>query len=50
MGCFVFDKVYNTNLSSGLAPESVVQDSDYLKMERRKDLYMQNSLSLGVNF
>lgn len=50
LGCFAFGKVYNTNLSSGLVDDTIHKDSDYYKMERRKDLYMQNSLSLGVNF
>jgi hypothetical protein len=46
-GCFVTKKVYNTNTA---ATESQVKDADDILMEKRKDFYMQNGLSLGVNF
>lgn len=47
IGCFIFKKVYNTNAT---ASDSFVKDADYLKTEKRKDLYMQHSWVLGVNF
>jgi hypothetical protein len=47
MGCFVTKKVYYTN---ALANDISDNDPDDLKMERRKDLYMQNTLFLGINF
>lgn len=47
IGCFISKKVYNTNAT---ASETIVKDADYLKAEKRKDLYMQNGLTLGVNF
>jgi hypothetical protein len=46
-GCFIFKKVYYTN---AMADASVTMDADDIKMERRKDLYLQNSLSFGINF
>jgi OmpA-OmpF porin, OOP family len=47
LGCFVTKKVYNTKSTERGAEE---QDADDIKMEKRKDLYMQNGLTLGINF
>lgn len=47
IGCFTSKKVYNTNGSSS---DSIENDADYVKTQKRIDLYMQNSLSLGINF
>lgn len=47
LGCFVTKKVYYTN---ALANDISDNDPDDLKMERRKDWYMQNTLFLGINF
>jgi hypothetical protein len=47
IGCFVTKKVYNTNT---LENAMIVIDSDHTNIEKRKDLYMQNTLSLGMNF
>lgn len=46
-GCFISKKVYYTN---AIATDSDDKDADVLKLEKRKDLYMQNSLSIGINF
>jgi hypothetical protein len=50
LGCFVFEKVYNTNLESGLAADNIPNDVDYRNAQKRKDLYLQNTLALGINF
>jgi hypothetical protein len=47
IGCFITKKVYNTNT---LENAMIVIDSDHTNIEKRKDLYMQNTLSLGMNF
>ena len=47
IGCFISKKVYYTN---ALTIDSNDKDEDDLKMEKRKDMHMQNSLSLGINF
>ena len=47
IGCFTSRKVYNT---ANTELETIVIDADYLKAEKRKDFYMQNSISLGINF
>lgn len=47
VGCFTSDKVYNTNAA---ATGSDAKDADDIKMEKRKDFYMQNGLMLGINF
>ena len=40
-------KVYYTN---SIASEDTNQDTEDKKMEKRKDMYMQNTLFLGFNF
>lgn len=47
LGCFVSKKVYYTN---AIANNETDKDADDIKMEKRKDLYMQHALSLGFNF
>jgi hypothetical protein len=47
LGYFISKKVYNTNAT---AIEPIVKAADYLKAEKRKDLYMQNALTFVVNF
>jgi len=47
VGSFISKKVYNTN---GIAEEANDMDADDLKMEKRKDLFMQNALTIGINF
>lgn len=52
LGCFVAKKVYATN---GAAEDTHDEEPhghtpEELKLERRKDLYMQNALTLGFNF
>lgn len=47
IGYFVTKKVYYTNAT---VSDSNIKDADDLKVEKRKDLYMQNTLSLGINF
>lgn len=47
LGCFVGKKVYYTNAMAGGDSD---MDADDMKIERRKDLYLQNSLFLGFNF
>lgn len=48
IGCFVSKKVYYTNAIA--ANEETEKDADDIKMEKRKDFYMQNALTLGINF
>ena len=49
VGCFMTKKVYYTNAEAmGEAPEE--KDADDIKMEKRKDLYMQNAVTFGINF
>lgn len=45
-GCFVAKKVYATSGSA----EDTEKDADDIKMEKRRDFYMQNMLSIGFNF
>jgi hypothetical protein len=45
-GCFIKDKVYAVNGSADTSDN----DEDVVKMQRRKDFYMQNTLFLGMNF
>ena len=45
IGCFISKKVYYTN-----ALVNEADDEDDIKMEKRKDIYLQNSLSFGLNF
>lgn len=47
LGCFMTKKVYYTN---ALASEDTDQDAEGIKMAKRKDMYMQNTLFLGFNF
>ncbi len=48
LGCFMTKKVYYTN---AIAEDNEVEkDEDDIKMERRKDFYMQHSLTFGFNF
>ncbi len=47
VGRFSGGKVYNSNLSND---DSQIKNADDLKMEKRKDFYMQNGLSFGINF
>ncbi|HET6228023.1 MAG TPA: outer membrane beta-barrel protein [Bacteroidia bacterium] len=52
IGCFLMKKVYYTNAEAGITPEVTADqhDADDAKFERRKDLYLQNMLSVGFNF
>lgn len=47
VGCFMTKKVYYTN---AVKSNDADNDADDIKMEKRKDLYMQNALTLGFNF
>lgn len=47
IGYFISKKVYYTN---ALASDSKNMDADDLKIERRKDMYMQNAITFGINF
>jgi opacity protein-like surface antigen len=47
LGCFMVKKVYYTNAQ---ATDGMDKDADDIKMEKRKDLFLQNSISLGINF
>ena len=48
VGCFMTKKVYYTN---AIAENTEVEkDEDDIKMEKRKDFYMQHALTLGFNF
>ena len=47
LGCFMTKKVYALN---GAVDADTNKDADDIKMEKRKDVYMQNSLTLGINF
>lgn len=49
MGCFLTKKVYLVN-EIGTNTEQTAPDADEIKFEKRKDLYMQNSLMIGYNF
>lgn len=52
LGCFVTKKVYYTNAMEH--PETESHDdamhAEEVKMEKRKDLYMQHAISFGFNF
>lgn len=48
IGCFVSKKVYYTNAI--VNNKEAEKDVDDIKMEKRKDLYMQNALTFGINF
>ncbi len=50
IGAFVSKKVYNTNAAARDLIEEDGKDAIDIKMERRMDMYMQNSLFLGINF
>lgn len=47
IGCFISKKVYYTN---AIENNEENKDADDIKIDRRKDLYMQNALTLGINF
>lgn len=47
LGCFVTKKVYYTN---AIENNEVEKDEDDIKMEKRKDLYMQHAITVGFNF
>lgn len=47
VGCFMTKKVYYTNSTQN---GDVDKDADDIKMEKRKDFYMQNAVTFGVNF
>lgn len=47
VNCFLTKKVYLTNST---AENEAMKDADDIKMERRKDLCLQNTLFVGVNF
>ncbi len=48
-GCFAFKKVYYTNqVAASLVTEA--KDAEDIRMEKRKDLYMQNTIFFGFNF
>ena len=44
LGCFMTKKVYNTKAES-----EGTYDADEIKIQKRKDLYLQNGLFLGVS-
>lgn len=48
VGCFMTKKVYYTNAIA--ENNEIEKDADDIKMEKRKDLYMQHALTLGFNF
>lgn len=48
VGCFMTKKVYYTNAIA--ENNEVEKDADDIKMEKRKDFYMQHALTLGFNF
>lgn len=48
LGCFMTKKVYYTNAIA--ENNEVEKDADDIKMEKRKDFYMQHALTLGFNF
>jgi OOP family OmpA-OmpF porin len=51
IGCFVAKKVYLTNaIADAQDNEPNEHDPEKLKLEKRRDLYMQNALTLGFNF
>lgn len=47
LGCFATKKVYASNAS---AMDEEDKDADDIKMEKRKDFYMQNAITFGINF
>ena len=47
LGCFVTKKVYASNAS---AMNNEDKDADDIKMEKRKDFYMQNAVTFWFNF
>lgn len=47
VGCFMTKKVYYTN---AIQNGDVDKDADDIKMEKRKDFYMQNAVTFGMNF
>jgi hypothetical protein len=49
VGVFPTKKVYNTNGLTSDA-DAIVSDAGYIKAQRRKDMYLQNAISLGINF
>lgn len=46
LGCFLTKKVYITNADTD---KSIELDEDEIKIQKRKDLYLQNSLFIGIN-
>lgn len=52
LGCFVTKKVYYTNAMEHSETESHEDENhaEELKMEKRKDFYMQHAISFGFNF
>jgi opacity protein-like surface antigen len=48
VGCFMTKKVYYTNAIA--ENNEVEKDGDDIKMEKRKDFFMQHALTLGFNF
>ena len=47
LGCFVTKKVYASNAS---AMNKEDKDADDIKIDKRKDFYMQNAVTFGFNF
>lgn len=47
LGCFMTKKVYYTN---AIENGEIEKDAEDIKMDKRKDFYMQNALTFGVNF
>lgn len=48
VGCFMTKKVYYTNAIA--ENNEIEKDADDVKMDKRKDLYMQHAFTLGFNF
>ena len=48
VGCFMTKKVYYTNAIA--ENNEIEKDADDIKMDKRKDLYMQHAFTLGFNF
>ncbi len=52
VGCFLTKKVYYTNAESAETASHEEEENDPIdvKMEKRKDFYMQHALTIGFNF
>jgi hypothetical protein len=50
VGAFLTKKVYLVNETTTTSIEQTTPDADDIKFAKRKDLYLQNSISVGYNF